>query len=412
MERDVVDSPFIQRLRRIHQLAGSYLVYPGAVHSRFEHVVGAMHLAGRITESLAQEGSIDDDWAQEIRLAALLHDIGHGPFSHTYEEVLAERGKTTHEDISQRLILETPIKDILERRGFSARKMSHLCVGKQSKAPPFTNEIIAGGLSADIMDYLPRDSYFTGVEYGKVDVQRIIDSLHLAGGHLALDEAASYAFEALLIARYEMFKAVYFHRTVRAGEVMLVQSMKFADEALGLTNLSNLRLYLELTDEVVLQRLSTLPTSSRGLRKARSLALGFKNRELVKCVYEEVVQRKDKVVGQLFADGRVRRQVTLQLAESAGVDPTSIYIDVPTTPSVPNTYSEEALTSVKLLRTEGRKRTAKTVPLSDFPLAGSIAGFMNVIRVYTTAENRRAVGAATAKLFRNHGILRESSRAS
>lgn len=405
VERELIDSPFMQRLRRIHQLAGSYLAYPGAVHTRFEHVVGAMHIAGKIAESLADEASMDDRDVQEIRLAALLHDIGHGPFSHNYEEVLAGVGDTTHEDISQRIIVETQTKDIVERNGFSSKRLRNFCVGRERGKLPFMNEIIAGGLSADIMDYLPRDSYFTGVEYGKVDVQRIIDSLHVAEGHLALDDAAAYAFEALLLARYEMFKAVYFHRTVRAAELMLVHSMQLADEALGLTDLSNLDKYLELTDEVVLNRLTSIKASTRKLREARKLALDFRDRKLVKCAYERLVQRKDRVVDQLFANEKVRLQVTLEVAESARVDASSIYIDVPTTPSVPNTYSKEMLTSVKLLKTEGRRRKEKTVPLSDLPLVGSIAGFMNLLRVYTTVENRKSVEAAAAKLFRDQAFL-------
>src|SRR5208282_4806272 len=206
VERDLIDTPFIQRLRRVHQLAGSYLVYPGAVHTRFEHVVGAMHVAGLIAESLAPTSEIGPDEVQEVRIAALLHDVGHGPFSHMYEEVLAEKTNVTHEDISQRIVLGTPIRDVLEKNGFSAKKMSAFAVGKQNKRPLFMNEIIAGGLSADIMDYLLRDSYFTGVEYGKVDVHRIINSFQVVEQKLAISQAAVFAFEALMISRYEMFR--------------------------------------------------------------------------------------------------------------------------------------------------------------------------------------------------------------
>ena len=404
VERDLVDSPFIQRLRRVHQLAGSYLVYPGAVHTRFEHVVGAMHVAGQIAGSLTQASDMDADQVQDVRIAALLHDVGHGPFSHMYEEVLAEKSDTTHEDISQRIIMETSIRDILGRNGFSPRKMSAFAVGKQSSMPPFMNEIIAGGLSADIMDYLPRDSYFTGVEYGKVDVQRVIDSLHVAEGHLVIDDAALYAFEALLLARYEMFKAVYFHRTVRAAELMLVHSMQLADGVLGLTDLSDLGGYLELTDEIVLHRLATLKATAPGLREARRLALGFRNRRLVKCVFERLVQRKGGVADQLFAKENARKRVTSEIAELARVDPMKIYLDVPATPSVPNTYSREALTSVRLLRTKGKKRVMKKVPLSELPLVGSIAGFMDMLRVYTTAENKHAVENATTRLFKDRNF--------
>jgi len=409
VERDLVDTPFVQRLRRVHQLAGSYLVYPGAVHTRFEHVVGAMHLAGQIAESLEPTSGIGPDQIQEVRIAALLHDVGHGPFSHMYEEVLARKTDTTHEDISRRIVLETTIRDILERNGFSAKKMSAFAVGKQSRRPPFMNEIIAGGLSADIMDYLLRDSYFTGVEYGKVDVRRVIDSLQVAEGRLAVEDAALYAFEALLLARYEMFKAVYFHRTVRAAELMLVQSMKLADDALGLTDLSDLDSYLELTDEIVLQRLATLDPSTPELKEARRLALDFRNRSLVKCVFEKVVQRKDQMVSSLFAKERVREQVTAELAEAAGVDRMHVFLDVPTTPSVPYTSSREALTSVRLVQTKGGRRVIRSVPLSELSLVGSISGYMDVLRIYTTPENRRLVEKATAEVFKDKSFVTKIS---
>jgi HD superfamily phosphohydrolase len=405
VERDLIDSPFVQRLRRIHQLAGSYLVFPGAVHTRFEHVVGTMHLAGEVAESLASDSGLAKDEVQEIRLAALLHDVGHGPFSHMYEEVLSEKSGTTHEDISQRIVRETTIGDILEKHGFSAKKMSSFAVGRQSSRPRFMNEIIAGGLSADIMDYLLRDSYFTGVEYGRVDVRRIVDSLRTANGRLVLDEAALHAFEALLLARYQMFKAVYFHRTVRAAELMLVHSMKLADEALGLTDLSDLDRYLDLTDEVVLHRLASLDRSTTELKEARRLAVDFLNRRLVKCVFERLVQRKDRVVEQLFDRGRLRDQVVSDLAEMASVDRMHVFLDVPTTPSVPYTSSREALTQIRVSRREGKRTTVTAIPISELPLVGSIAGFMDVIRVYTTQEYRSAVERATGQLFGDENYM-------
>ncbi len=409
VERELIDSPFLQRLRRIHQLAGSYLVYPGALHTRFEHVVGTMHVAGQAAESLARASEMSGDMVQEIRIAALLHDVGHGPFSHMYEEVLSERNSTSHEDISQRVILETPIRDIIERNGYSPKKMSEFAVGRQKSKPPFMNEIIAGGLSADMMDYLPRDSYFTGVEYGKVDAQRVIDSLHVAEGHLVIDDAALYAFEALLLARYEMFKAVYFHRTVRAAELMLVRSMKLADGVLGLTDLSDIGRYLELTDEVVLHNLVSLEPSTRELGEARRLALDFRDRKLVKCAFEKMVQRKGRVVGRIFADEAARARAVSDIARAARVDPESVYLDVPTTPSLPYTYSKEALTSVGLLGSEGGRRVVKAVPLEKLPLVGSIAGFMDVLRVYTTPESRSAVERATSKLFGGQSFLSETA---
>ena len=407
VEKELIDSPFVQRLRRIHQLAGSYLVYPGATHTRFEHVLGAMHVAGQVAEVQAGRSELDQDLMQEVRIAALLHDVGHGPFSHTYEEVLSAK---SHEDISQRIILETSLRDILDRNGFSPKRMSELTVGRQRSRAPFPNEIIAGSLSADMMDYLPRDSYFTGVEYGKVDTQRVIDSLHVAGGHLVIDDAALYAYDALLLARYEMFKSVYFHRTVRAAELMLARSMQLADEALGLTDISDLSRYLGLTDELVIHSLVSLDPSTPRLREARRLATDFNDRKLVKCAFERVVQRKEEKVDLLFVDESARKRTVAEIAKVSGVDPGELYLDVPTTRSVPYSYTKEVLKEVSLLRLEGRKMVVRAVPLGKLSLVGSIAGFMDVLRVYTTRENRSSVEKAASLIFRDQGLPETPTR--
>ena len=400
-EKELVDSVFVQRLRRIHQLAGAYLVYPGGVHTRFEHVLGTMHVAGLIGESIAGKAGLRDDGIQEMRMAALLHDVGHGPFSHLFEEVLAEKTEMTHEDLSQRIVLKSTVGEILSKNGYSPSKISKLCVGK-SKGLPFMNQVIAGPLSADMMDYLLRDTYFTGVEYGKVDIQRVIDSLDVSSdGHLVLERAALYAFEALLIARYEMFKAVYFHRTVRAAELMLAHSMMLADDELQLTNLSKLERILKLTDEVVLQRLVDIHSTKPELKMAQNLAERYVERRLVKCVFEKVMQRKDRMIQRIFSQKRFRDELALSIAQKAGVKPTNIYIDVPNTPSVPYTYERQTFNSITLLSNSryGGSRKTETVPIRELPLAGSITGFMDILRIYTFAESRKKVAVAVQSVL-------------
>lgn len=404
VERAVIDSPFVQRLRRIHQLAGAYMVYPGAVHTRFDHVLGAMHVAGLMAESIANNIHLDKTKIQDIRLAALLHDVGHGPFSHLFEEVLAEKTNLTHEDISQKIVLKSNVRDILENYGISSRKISDLCVGKLNK-PPYMNEIVAGGLSADIMDYLLRDSYFTGVEYGKVDIHRIIDSIEIVKNHLALNQAALYAFEAILIARYEMFKAVYFHRTVRASELMLVHSMSLANNALKLTDFSKIENYLRLTDEIVFDRLMNLNANTPELRIARRLAQDHNSRRLVKCVFEKVMQRKDRTVERIFDQSRFRQELARDIARKAAVNEADVYVDVPTTPSVPYTYTREAPSSLILVQEDATGKTHKTVPINELQLVGSITGFMDILRVYTQEENRKKVAGAVHELFGSNGFM-------
>jgi uncharacterized protein len=240
-------------------------------------------------------------------------------------------------------------------------------------------------------------------------VQRVIDSLRVADKHLALENAGLYAFEALLLARYQMFKAVYFHRTVRAAELMLVNSMKLADSTLHLTDLSDIDGYLEMTDERVLHDLVTLDPVDSEQKEARELAVGFRDRRLVKCVFEQLVQRKDRVVEQLFERSRMREQVVLDIAEKAGVETAHIYLDVPTTPSVPYTSAREAPTSIKVVYGEGKTTRHRNVPLSELPLVGSIAGYMDILRIYTTAENRIAVAKATNNLFSDGGYMTKIS---
>jgi uncharacterized protein len=400
-ERELIDSQYIQRLRRIHQLAGAYLVYPGGVHSRFEHVLGTMHVAGLIGQSVANRAGLHDDDIQELRIAALLHDVGHGPFSHLFEEVLADKTDLTHEDLSQRIVLESSIGDILRRNGYQPSKISKLCIGK-SRGEPFMNQVIAGGLSADMMDYLLRDTYFTGVEYGKVDIQRVIDSLGVsADGDLMLESAALYAFEALLIARYEMFKAVYFHRTVRAAELMLAHSMTLADKELKLTDVSKIEKILRLTDEVVLQQLADLEPRTPELKMAQKLAANYMHRRLVKCVFEKVMLRKDRTIQRIFSKKRFRDELASGIAQSAGVKPSDIYIDVPNTPSVPYTYERQTFNSITLFSNDdfGGKRKTETVPISELPLVGSIAGFMDILRIYTFSEHRSKVVGAVETIF-------------
>jgi hypothetical protein len=206
-----------------------------------------------------------------------------------------------------------------------------------------------------------------------------------------------------------MFKAVYFHRTVRAAELMLVNSMKLAEASLHLTDLSDINDYLEMTDERILHDLVSLEPIDSDRKEAKLLAIGFRDRHLVKCVFEQLVQRRDRVVQQLFEHSRMRDQVILDIAEKAKVDRTHIYLDVPTTPSVPYTSAREAPTSIKVVYGEGRSLRHRNVPLSELPLVGSIAGFMDILRIYTTAENRTAVEKATTHLFSDSGYMTKIS---
>ncbi len=393
-ELKVIDTPIFQRLRRIRQLAGAHLVYPSAQHSRFEHSLGVMHLAGQAALVLKDKGFLDSGDVANLRLAGLLHDIGHGPFSHLFEEVLERKKKTSHEEIGKKLILKTEIGDSLTKYGFDKKFLSELAFGNSKY--PFMNEIISGGLSADIMDYLPRDGYFTGAEHAKIDFKRIIQSLDVHEKKLSLDRSALYSFESMMISRYQMFKAVYFHKTVRSAEVMLLESMSLADNELGFTSY-NLDKYIQLTDEFVISKLVSLIPKTSELKRARQLAKDYQERRLLKCVFEKILTRNDKLAG--VNTSKVRNEIS----KKSKVDESEIFIDASKTPSIPLTPSKKESQSIILTSKKGLvPKEAYELPISAIPLVSVISGFMDMLRVYTTEKNRKKVEIAA------HAILGEN----
>lgn len=390
IEREIIDSPIFQRLRRIRQLAGAHLVYPSAQHSRFEHSLGTMHIAGYAGESLLRKGFIDsEDDVQELRLAALLHDIGHGPFSHLFEEVLVSKCGMTHEDVGKKVILESEIRDILDRHGFSPSDVCKLSFGESRLS--FLNEIIVGGLSADIMDYLPRDSLFTGAEYGKIDYHRLVSSFEVvATGHLAINKSALYSFESMLISRYEMFKAVYFHKTVRSAEVMLLHSMAQADDHLQMTRFDPDK-FLNLTDEIILERICSLGLGE----SAAKLARDYRDRRLLKCVYEKFLHKRDKLYNKM--NSKDLEYLRLRISDMAGVDEDTVFVDASRAPSMPLTPTKSEINSILLVD----KEYAYDTPISDIPVINSITGFLDMLRIYTTLESRNAVASVIHKILGN-----------
>jgi HD superfamily phosphohydrolase len=388
VERDIIDTSVFQRLRRIRQLAGAHLVYPSAQHSRFEHSLGTMHIAGYAGENLLKKGFIgNEDNIQQLRLAALLHDVGHGPFSHLFEEVLESKCKMTHEDMGKKVILETEIGDVLRGHGFIPSDICRLSFGESKSS--FLNEIIAGSLSADIMDYLPRDGLFTGAEYGKIDYHRLIASFEVvATGHLAINKSALYSFESMLISRYEMFKAVYFHKTVRSAEVMLLHSLAQADNYLQITKFS-LDKFLNLTDELTLEQICSFDKDERIAKLARD----YRDRRLLKCVYEKFLHKQDGLYNKMSIS--TLEELRLRICDVAGVHENTVFVDASRAPSMPLTPSKEEINSIILVD----KEWAYDTPISEIPVINSITGFLDMLRIYTTAESRNAVTSTIHKVL-------------
>jgi HD superfamily phosphohydrolase len=398
-ERSIIDTPQFQRLRRLKQLSVAHLTYPGAEHTRFHHSLGVMHIAGEIAQRLEDVDLIDEEEHKKIRIAGILHDIGHGPFSHLFEEVLKKRN-LNHEQITTRIIKETEIGDVLGSAGIDSEEMSTLAIGHLDYSKPYINNIIAGQFSADVMDYLPRDSYFSGVEYGKIDIDRLVRSISVVNDILAVKDTALYVLEAMVIARYEMFKAVYFHRSVRAAETMLVRAMELAEEELDITGFKTMEEYHQLDDYSIIHILNTLKDSrSKDSQTAYELTQRFVNRRLLKCAYETVVHRKDRFTVNMMLMGNIRDSLEKDIASETGVDPNTVIIDVSTAPSVPYAAAQQHPQDISLYH-EDREGNKTPVSFSQVsPLGGSLVGYLDIMRLYTRPEDLESVRKAAESKF-------------
>ena len=211
-EERIMDMPQFQRLRRIKQLGLIGLIYPGATHTRFEHSVGTMNLGSKLSTELG----LPDDDIELIRASALLHDIGHGPFSHVSEGVLS----VPHEELTKYVVTKTSMCDLLEEK-FDVNKIVDIVNGKGYLGP-----IVSGELDVDRMDYLLRDSHNTGVAYGVIDYERIISNLKLEDDGLILDIKGVQAAEGALVSRYFMYPSVYQHHATRIVNSMFRRALK------------------------------------------------------------------------------------------------------------------------------------------------------------------------------------------
>jgi HD superfamily phosphohydrolase len=393
-EKTVIDSYPVQRLHRLRQLAGAEYVYPGANHTRFEHSVGVMHLAGEVVGNPNISGLVDEDEAEMIRIAALLHDVGHGPFSHVFEYLLTRKLDKTHEDLTTWIIQKSELRDIISKAGYNPQEIGKLAVGKLHRPKKaFLDQIISSAVDVDKQDFIVRDTHHTGAEYGYIDIFRLIHTLDVVGENLAVEIGALSALESLLIARIESFKSIYFHRVGRAAQIMLATAMDKANEELGLTRFKTPEQYMAMDDY-------TVYTMLKNCSKSKRIIKDLENRRMLKCAYEKTFYEKDTMISNIFSRENYRRQLQIEIAEEAEVPTETVIIDVPTVPSVP--YEHSVLTESMEIPVFYKTAEGKKVPqrLSEISkIFDTLRGFMNILRVYTTAEQRERVGAAATKIL-------------
>ena len=219
---DIIEHPYFQRLRRINQMGLSYLVFPGAKHTRFEHVLGCVFLMQKTVEMLRFKGvQISDKEAEGLYIAILLHDIGHGPFSHAMEHSIVEG--ISHEEISLRFMQEL-------NKVFNGKLDTAIAIFQGTYSRKFMHQLISGQLDMDRADYLKRDSFYTGVAEGNINSERLISMLNVRNDELVVEEKGLYSVEKFLIARRLMYWQVYLHKTSVAAEQILIRLLNRAKE--------------------------------------------------------------------------------------------------------------------------------------------------------------------------------------
>jgi HD superfamily phosphohydrolase len=393
-EKEIIDSFPLQRLRRLRQLAGTEYVYPGANHTRFEHSVGVMYLAGRVVENHNVAQLLSEDETEMVRIAALLHDVGHGPFSHVFEHLLDKELGKTHEDITRWMITNSEIKETLKRIGYTPEEIGKLSIGILRKSKKsFLDQIISSAVDVDKLDFVVRDTHHTGAEYGFVDIFRLIHALDVLDENLAVDLGALSALESFIIARIESFKSIYFHRVGRAAQIMLALAMERANGELGLTDFKTAEEYLSMDDYTVWAKL-------KNCKKSSDIIRNLERRKMLKCVYERTFYEKDAMISNIFSQEAHRKQLQVDIAKKADVETEAVIIDVPTVPSVPYHHSvlmEPMEIPVFNKTWEGNKVLQRLSEISK--IFEVLKGFINILRVYTNEENREKVSKASSKIL-------------
>ena len=378
VHEELLATPEFNKLSHIKQLGLAHLVFPGAHHTRFEHSLGVAHLAGEMADSIG----LDEQEKLLVTTAAMLHDVGHGPYSHTLEHILHERGGADHMHITEGIITgdfdvlregeETlfenrqRVPDILEKYGIDPEQVAALIHGPDAAGSErdlfhwaegdsvFQTEdltlghIVHGPVDCDQLDYLLRDSHFTGVKHGIVDHHRIIHCLERHGDDIAVAEGGLSALEGMMVARGLMYSAVYFHRVTRVTEMMLSRAVELSEDSLpSAVDMQR------MVDAEVWQALDT----AGGY--AQEMLRRLKYRHLLKvCVerrMDELEEAKIARLIELATDSEKRRAVEDEISARAKVPHGFVAIDVP---SVKLLLSEPRMSAVeiRIIGRDGRAR--------------------------------------------------------
>jgi uncharacterized protein len=400
--RCIIDAASFQRLRYIKQLGHAHLVYPGATHTRFDHAVGVYHLARRALRVLEDRGELAVVDALDVRiipLAALLHDIGHYPFSHALEELEADRIPGHHEALVGRFLAEPDVAAALAAVAPDAPGRVEALIRGQSSSP--LQGLVSGSLDLDKIEYLKRDARFCGVPYGEVDVDRLLHGLTLLRDPLSdrievgVHEKGVAALESLLFAKYQMFRNVYWHHAIRAATSLYKRVVGDALESQLITGAD----VVGATDEGIMHLLATRAAGATGdaAQRVRDGVVALRTRRLPKRAAEVMASDVDDAFAAqwLETDSPLKRRVEEHIARELSLPPGSAFLDYPEKPAM---FGLDLL----LLRRSGeiiRLGPAGYEGLIGLPrVADELYRSARLLRLFTSGERRRVEPRALSRL--------------
>jgi HD superfamily phosphohydrolase len=364
---DLLDTPKLQRLRHIKQLSTVRLVYPSANHTRFEHSLGVYYLARKALSLLGVEG----ERAKAVRAAALLHDVGHGPYGHQTEGIIERRLGRHHDEVGD-LLREGRLAAVLESHGLDPDEIAGLVAGEGR-----LGQLVAGELDVDRMDYLVRDAHHTGVPYGTIDHSRLLAALRFRDGDLVLSDGNVQTAEGTLVARALMNATVYRHHVSRIAGAMLERAGERLLDATGLDTAE----FARMTDDRLLAALRDCEATADTARR-------LERRSLYKrAIWAKLDDVPESVVA---ADREDARAFEREIAAMADVTPEAVLVDTPGEPSMPET-------STRVVVDGEVRRLADESPLVEGLRAAGRAQWR--LGVYAPEEKVPEVGAATEQVM-------------
>jgi len=379
LEKDIIDLRLSQRLRYIQGPAGISLVYPGAAISLMGRTLGFMHMTELFIEYLG--GELEE--VLKGRLASLLMMLTNGPWANVSEEYLTVRG-VNRPKIGDILLKETEVGDLVEQHGFTKSEVGDLIL-KGVPVKGIRIDLTHCPINPELIDDLERDSYFAGVEYAQLEFRRLFSSTRIAKNKIAVERGSLFTLESYLSASANMFDAVYFHKTVRAAELMLLRVLDEAGSQLFPLPTEDVKFFV--TDDLTFlhRLLSVEDNASEELQAANRIFMDYSQRNLVKLVSSRAISDPTFLAKLSTPDGIFA--IEKEIADDAGIDPGNVYIDFPDRPSVtyyPGRYNLEDL--VLFERGSSGYEFWKVTDMS--PMARSFTRILKPVRVYTTRGYR------------------------